>query len=52
MPTKAADAPNTVVRNVHGLTLALPVGIINRPDRVLTPVQQELRDRLRHQLRR
>lgn len=52
MPTKAAAAPNTVVRNVHGVTLALPVGIINRPDRVLTPVQQELRDRLRHQLRR
>jgi DNA-binding transcriptional LysR family regulator len=52
MPIKAAAAPDTVVRNVHGLTLALPVGIVSRPDRVLTPVQQELRDRLRHQLRR
>jgi DNA-binding transcriptional LysR family regulator len=51
MPTKAAVAPNTVVRQVHGVTLMLPVGFVSRTDHVLTPVQRELRERLHAKLR-
>jgi DNA-binding transcriptional LysR family regulator len=50
MPTKGAAAPKSVVRHVHGVTLMLPVGFVSRPDQALTPVQHELRERLRSQL--
>lgn len=50
MPTKGAAAPKSVVRHVHGVTLMLPVGLVSRPDQALTPVQHELRERLRSQL--
>jgi LysR family transcriptional regulator, regulator of the ytmI operon len=52
MPMKGAGAPNTVLRHVHGVPLALPVGFVSRPDHVLTPVQRELRERLRAALTR
>ena len=51
MPVKGVAAPNTMMRRVHGVALALPVGFVSRPDHVLTPVQRDLQDRLRLQLR-
>lgn len=51
MPLKGVVAPNTVMRRVHGVTLALPVGFVSRADHVSTPVQRELRDQLRARLR-
>lgn len=50
MPLKGVVAPNTVMRHVHGVPLALPVGFISRADHVLTPVQRELQERLRARL--
>jgi len=52
IPLKGAAAPNTTLRQVHGVTLALPVGFLTRPDQMLTPVQTELQARLRAQLKR
>lgn len=52
LPMKGASAPNTVLKTVHGVELALPVGFVSRPDQVLTPVQRDLQARLRSQLRR
>ena len=52
LPMKGAGAPNTVLKSVHGVTLALPVGFVKRPDHVLTPVQTELMARLRAKLKR
>src|SRR5690349_19628493 len=49
---KGAAAPNTVLKGVHGVTLALPVGFVKRPDHQLTPVQAELMDKLRVKLKR
>ena len=51
LPMKGAAAPQTTLRRVHGVKLALPVGFVSRPDHVLTPVQRELRERLRAKLR-
>lgn len=47
---KGADVPNTVLRRIHGVSLALSVGIVSRPDQILSPVQRELQSRLRSQL--
>ena len=52
LPMKGADAPNTVLKSVHGVTLALPVGFVSRPDYQLTPVQAELMNKLRAKLKR
>jgi DNA-binding transcriptional LysR family regulator len=51
IPMKGAVAPQTTLRKVHGVKLALPVGFVSRPDHVLTPVQRELRELLRAKLR-
>lgn len=51
LPIKGAAAPNTILRRVHGVSLALPVGIVSRRDHVSTPAQRELRERLRAQLK-
>ena len=51
-PVKGAAVPNGALRQVSGLSLSLPIGIVSRADRALTPVQQTLCDRLRAQLKR
>lgn len=51
LPMKGTDVPNTVMRRIHGVPLALTVGIVTRPDHLLTPVQQELLSRLRAELK-
>lgn len=50
MPMKGAVAPHSIARRVHGVTLMLPVGFVSRPDHVLSPVQRELRERLKSHL--
>jgi DNA-binding transcriptional LysR family regulator len=52
LPMKGANAPHTVLKGVHGVTLALPVGFVKRPDHVLTPVQTELMNKLRAKLKK
>jgi DNA-binding transcriptional LysR family regulator len=52
IPLLGAAASNTVVRKVHGVTMALPVGFVTRPDHALSPVQGELQTKLRVELRR
>lgn len=52
IPVKGASAPDAVVRQVHGVTLSLPVGVVTRPDHVMTPVQHELLAILRARLSR
>jgi len=52
IPMKGAAAPNAVLRQVHGVSLALPVGFVTRPDHALTPVQRELMALLRARLKR
>ena len=52
LPMKGAAAPNTVLKSVHGVALSLPVGFVTRPDHALTPVQTELKARLRSELKR
>ena len=51
IPAKGASGDHVVLRQIHGVSLSLPVGIVTRPDHALTPVQQALRDRLRSELR-
>jgi len=51
-PAKGGEVSNGKLRQVSGLPLSLPVGIVSRADHALTPVQQTLRDRLRSGLRR
>jgi LysR family transcriptional regulator, regulator of the ytmI operon len=51
-PIKGATVPNGSLRQVSGLTLSLPIGLVTRADRALTPVQQTLYDRFRSELRR
>lgn len=52
IPVLGAAAPNTLVRKVHGLTIALPVGFVTRPDHAMSPVQVELQAKLRAALKR
>jgi len=52
LPMKGAAMPETVLRHVHGVTLALTVGVVTRPDSVMTPVQSELLTILRSRLAR
>jgi DNA-binding transcriptional LysR family regulator len=52
MPLKGVVAPHTVMRDVHGITMTLPVGIVSRPDHVPTPAQLELMSTLRARLKR
>ena len=51
-PVRGTAVANGALRQVSGLTLSLPVGLVFRPDHPLTPVQQTLCARLRSQLRR
>ena len=51
IPAKGASGDHVVLRQIHGVSLSLPIGIVTRPDHALTPVQQALRDRLRSELR-
>jgi DNA-binding transcriptional LysR family regulator len=52
IPMLGAAAPNAVVRKVYGVTMALPVGFVTRPDHAMSPVQGELQAKLRAELRR
>lgn len=52
IPVKGAAAANAVLRRIHGVSLALPVGFVTRADHAMTPVQKELMTQLRTQLKR
>lgn len=52
LPIKGAPpSPRSVLRRIHGVSLALPVGLVTRPGYRPTPAQEAVRARLRARLR-
>jgi DNA-binding transcriptional LysR family regulator len=52
IPMRGPADPPVRLRQIHGMPLSLPIGLVTRPGHTLTPVQQALCDRLRAHLRK